>query len=481
MKKIAKDMRTYFVGIYSILNIVLMIQLMMSQLFPIKYLAIIAVVLLLLWVAMWYLQYNKKTNRLNRILGKVLLVILSVLMMMGNLYLYKTSSTFRKIADQSDKKIVISLVVMKDSPYEKVKDLEGSTIATSSIGDRQYTDKAIQKVEKELNGNLVKETYDGFDVLAESLYQKESEAILLNEGFRGMMEENHPNFDEETRVIATYTYKEKAKEITKAVDVTKEPFVVYISGIDTYGSISTVSRSDVNKLMIVNPTSKQILLIDIPRDYYIPQTCQGNQCDKLTHTGIFGIECSVESLSSYLGIDINYYMRVNFSSLVNIVDALGGINVDSDYAFYAGGYQFNVGTNTLYGEAALAFSRERYSLPGGDNSRIVNQSRVLTGIINKATSPAIITNYMSVLDAVAGTFQTNMSENDISSLINMQLNEMSGWNISNYALKGTGGTDWTPANGFNAYVMYPDETSVANAISLMESVKLGNIPVIPEN
>lgn len=326
---------------------------------------------------------------------------------------------------------------------------------------------------KEINANLQFKNYLGIDTFGDDLLNGGVEAMILNEAMRGQFEETHPDFSEQTRVIHSFFYEEENKDISVNVDVTKKTFNVYISGIDQSGSIQTLGRSDVNKVMTINPQTRQIFILDIPRDYYIPQVCQANQLDKLTHTGIFGVDCTVESMSNYLGIDMNYYVRINFSSLEQIVDALGGVDVESAYDFNAGGYHFNVGINHLNGAQALAFSRERYSFEGGDNVRIANQTRVLKAIIDKVTSPAILTNYMSFMDAISGTFQTNMNEKEINALIKMQLNDMRSWQISSDHLEGTGGIDWTPANGFNAYVMYPDEDSRLRALKEIETIMNG--------
>ena len=184
--------------------------------------------------------------------------------------------------------------------------------------------------------------------------------------------------------------------------------------------------------------------------------------------------CPMKAMENYFGIDINYYVRVNFSSVENIVDALGGINVDSPIAFNALGYSFSAGTNSLNGKEALAFSRERYSLGGGDRDRGKNQMRVITGIINKAISPSIITNYTSILDAVSGSFQTNMSNNEMTSLIKMQINDMSGWDIEQISVNGTGnGSAWSPANGFNSWVMEPNVNTVKRAVEVIKKVENG--------
>ena len=481
MKKMFKDSRFYFVGIYGLINVALLVQLFLAKMIPMKFKLLATAVLVLVFIGLYFLQYAKRTNKINKILGKIVIVIMSVLLLFGNVYMYTTFSMLNRVSGDDEKTIQMSVVVMKDSKYDKLEDLKDSIFGTISVGELKYTEEAVKDIEKDLNQSIVVSQSDGFAAFAEALYTDEVQAIVLNEGYRGMFEDNHPKFNEETKVIKSYTYTEKNTSIKKAVNVSEEPFLMYISGLDTYGGISTVSRSDVNKIMAVNPKTRQILLIDIPRDYYVPQVCQGNQKDKLTHTGIFGVDCTVQSIDNFFGEDINYYIRVNFSSLVDIVNALGGVSVDSAYAFNAAGFSFSAGTNNLNGEEALAFSRERYSLPGGDNERIKNQSRVLSGIINKATSPAIITNYMGMMNAVGGSFQTNMSNDEISKLINAQLDDMRGWNIQDFAVTGTGGTDWTPANGFNAYVMYPDETSVATAKTLIAQLKNGEVPSIPTN
>ena len=219
--------------------------------------------------------------------------------------------------------------------------------------------------------------------------------------------------------------------------------------------------------MLVNPISKKILLIDIPRDYYVAQPCQYGQEDKLTHAGYYGTDCSIDTLEDFLGIEVNYYAKVNFTSIVEIVDALGGIEVDSPYEFdthkAAAGYHFEKGINHLDGMEALMFSRERYAFEDGDNVRVRNQTLVLEAIINKVISPSIITNYMNFMDVMADTIQTNLNEEEIYSLIEMQLNDMASWDIDSYALEGYGATLYSPLNGFDSWVMEPDMETVEEA------------------
>jgi LCP family protein required for cell wall assembly len=228
-------------------------------------------------------------------------------------------------------------------------------------------------------------------------------------------------------------------------------------------------------IITVNPKTHQILMTGIPRDFYIPQVCQGNQKDKLTHTGLYGVDCTVQSMENYTGLDINYYARVNFSSVVDIVDALGGIQVWSDVAFTAGagGYSYVAGLNDLNGAETLGFVRERHSFGDGDRERSRNQMKVVEAMINKAISPAIIKNFSGIMDAVAGSFQTNMSQSDITKFVKNQIASMEGWDIMQIQVNGTGQSLYSPANGGNAYMMVPNVDIVNSAVALIEKMQTG--------
>ncbi|MGN1343215.1 MAG: LCP family protein [Traorella sp.] len=458
--------------VFIVIMIAFLVQLYLLDKLPIKYYILMVTGLSILTAVLVLIQILKRFNKVVKTFGEFLMLFIGILLVMGIIYINKTNDTIKKFTENTNKKdIAISVIVMNDSPLHSIQEITGD-VGIVNIGETVYIDEALAEMNK-INFDFETKVYAGFDRFGDALYNGEVEAIVLNESLRSQFEDNHPTFDEDTRVITTYYYEKVNDDISIDVDVTKEVFTVYITGIDQKGSINTNGRSDVNKVLVINPTTHQIFIIDIPRDYYIEQVCQFNQKDKLTHTGIFGVDCSVKSVSNYMGIDINYYIRINFSSLEKIVDALGGIEVDSEYEFSAGGYTFTKGINYLNGSQALAFSRERKSFAAGDNIRIANQTRVLKAMINKAISPSIITNYLSFLEAIEGSFQTNMSENEINDLIKMQLNDMKEWNIVSDALTGKGGTDWTPANGFNAYVMYPDETSLERI--------LGKIWLIKEN
>ena len=288
-KSIFKNVGFYFVLVYALLTIGLIVQAVTVNVLPMKFLIPVIVVLLLLFLGMYYLQLGKHVNKINKVLGKVLIVILSVILGVGNWYLFTTGSAFSKMTSSKDVSVV-SVVVMKDSSIKKVSDLDGQKLGIMSLGDIETQDKAMADLKKDLGSEPTTAKYNSYKDFGDDLYEGKVDAILLNEGSRGMFEDNHKDFDSKTRVVKQYTYKTESKDISKNVDVTEKPFNIYITGIDTYGTIATQSRSDVNMIVSVNPKTHQILMTGIPRDFYIPQTCQGNQKDKLTHTGIFGVD-----------------------------------------------------------------------------------------------------------------------------------------------------------------------------------------------
>lgn len=273
----------------------------------------------------------------------------------------------------------------------------------------------------------------------------------------------------ELEVLATF--RVKSNQAAAAKTNLNEPFVIYISGIDTYGSISTTSRSDVNILAVVNPKTRTILFVNTPRDYYVQLNGTTGTKDKLTHAGLYGIDRSEKTLEDLYGIDINYNVKINFTSLEKIVNTVGGIEVDSEYNFSSGGYSFAAGKNQLDGKQALAFSRERYSFEGGDRTRGQNQMRVLTALIGKISQPSVIVNYQSILNSLGGIMQTNMTSDDMTTLIRNQLDSMAKWNISSISVDGNGASQPTYSMGAqNLYVMIPDEASLTSAKNKINSV-----------
>ena len=258
-------------------------------------------------------------------------------------------------------------------------------------------------------------------------------------------------------------------DIVKVVNVANTPFNVYIAGGDGFGSIDAIFNTDVNMVATIDPVNRKVLLTSIPRDYYVNLVLQGEEAyDKLTHAGYYGIAESVKSVEKLLNTDINYYVKVNFSTIEGIVDAIGGVDVYSDYDFYERAfrkYHYTVGYNHLNGEQALAFARERKSFAEGDIQRVKNQQKVVEAIIKKVTSStALISNYDQILNSISDNMDTNISSKDISKLVKMQLNDMRGWSVESINLTGTGqmGPTYTFPT-LNLYTMLPNEDSVNEA------------------
>ena len=236
------------------------------------------------------------------------------------------------------------------------------------------------------------------------------------------------------------------------------------------------SRSDVNILMAVNPQTRQILLLNTPRDYYIPNPAGGGQLDKLTHLGIYGIDVSMKGLADLYQEDVDYYGQINFTGFETLIDAIGGITVDSPQAFEAQGYSFSEGPNTMDGAQALAFARERHSFSSGDNERGRNQMRVITAVIQKITgdSTNLLLHYNEVLDSLQGMFVTNLTSDDIASLVKMQIDDNRSWNVKSYAVTGTGGSEYTYSMpSMKAYVMYENKDMVQKGADLIDKVMNG--------
>lgn len=455
MNKIFKDIRTYFMIILIIVILWLGYQLIKYPILSTKYIIIFMIVNIVIMLLFILSQYKAKNKKI-RLTGKILIIIFCLLLIPLNYTFSKTMNALAKTETHVETDSV-SIIVKANSTYQYTQDLKGKVYSTLATDDKSV-DKTIEKLQTENNENIQPKVYSGVLTLVNALYNNDVDCIIINESYRAMIEEDFPNFSSDTRVIYSKQYVTEINSPENS-DITRNTFNVYVSGIDTYGSITTKSRSDVNMIMTVNPTTKTVLLTSIPRDYYIPFNVLGGQRDKLTHSGLYGVNETMQNVASYFGIDIDYFIRVNFDSLIDIVDSLGGIEVYNPQAFK----NFEVGKITLNGEEALAFSRERYSFEDGDKERGRNQMRVITGIINKILSPAIISNYSELMDKLHVSFQTNMSDEQIISLVRMQLDDMSPWTIQQQSVNGNGQTLFSPIYGSDLYMMVPDDKSVENA------------------
>lgn len=459
----------------------------LKKLLPMKYWIVLVLLLLfafgMIAFGMMILKQGKNRRKNGkakkngkRIVARIVSVVLSTAMVIGCLAAKKGFSALNDITGGEYQTHVISLAVKSDSNYNELKDVEGKTVAIAKDLDSENIQKALDEIADKEKVDIETEERDNILSMAQALTDGEVDAVLFSEAYRGVIEDSDESFSNNTRIIYQYEIQEELKMDVVEKEVADEPFSIYISGIDTYGPVSTVSRSDVNMVVTVNPKTKQILMTSIPRDYYVPLATSGVK-DKLTHAGIYGVEESMGTLENLFGVEIDYYARVNFTSLIKMVDALGGITVNNPQAFTSYHTQdyYPEGQIDMDGDTALEFVRERYGLAGGDNDRVKNQQRVLTAMLEKAMSPAIIKNYSRILDAVSGSFVTNMASEDIQKLIQMQLDDMASWDIEQIAVtgKGTKSTTCYSAPGSNLYVMEPNYDSVNEATEKIKAAASG--------
>lgn len=459
--------------IIAFLSILFLIFIISTNIVPLKYLLLLFVIFILYDVGLFFLLFKK--NKVKNIIGYVLSGILVIIMGILFYYLNVTMEFFKGFGTNKYKEENYLVLVLNDSSFESLNDLSNIGYTSNELSN---INKALTKLNEEITIENIK--YDNNVEMFDDLINKEIDSVLIEESSMALIYEQNEEYNGMFKTIHTINIKTEI-EITKETDVTNQPFTIYISGIDSYGNIATVSRSDVNMVATINPTTKQVLLISVPRDYYVQLRGTTGYKDKLTHAGLYGVETSVGTLEDLLDVEINYYARVNFSSLEQIVDALGGVDVYSKYSFTSsqatgGTYYFTEGYNHMNGKQALSFSRERKALPGGDRARGINQQAVIDGIIRKATSPAIITGYSKILSSLNGTFQTNMSDNDIQKLIKMQINDMASWNITSYSLDGTDGSEYTYSYPTQKlYVMKPIEETVTEAQGMIDKVYAGEL------
>ena len=461
-----------FIAVYAVAAFVLVIFCIGLNMLPVRYLLILGVILAILAVLFAIMQEKFATG----IAADVLSVILAVGCIAGCYYVDKMDTTIREVSTTETETDVVSVYVMQDDPAQVLTDAANYQFGITSNIDRENTDKTIEELQGTLGRTLNITEYDSMFTMLDELRSGTVGAIIMNGAYVGIAAdvEGYEWVSTGLREITSVAHDvvtEQTEEESIPEDV-PETFIMYLSGIDTYGGISARSRSDVNILAVVNTRTKNILLLSTPRDYYVEFSVTGGAKDKLTHAGIYGVDVSMDALERLYGIDINYYLRVNFTGFIEIIDALGGVEVYSDYDFTVQNVkEYHQGMNQLDGLEALAFARERYSFAEGDFQRAKNQMEVIRAVINKAASSSLLANYNSVMNAVAGSFETNMPQEQIAALVRMQLSDMASWNITSYTSDGTSMYAETfSMPGQQLYVIEPDSNSVAEAKRLISEV-----------
>ncbi len=408
-----------------------------------------------------------KPHKTKNLIGIFLSLFLMILMIFAINYQVNTLSFLQKIGFQKYSIEYYGVYVLKSSEYTKIKDLNNKSILYLQEKSEEM-DLAFEKIESKITVNFIKSDIDEINL------NNFENGILINDAHAEIIKEENEYFFNSLKKIYSFQIKKKLNVENKSVDINKESYNLYITGIDTYGSVNSSSRSDVNMIVSVNPKTNKVLLTSIPRDYYVLLP-KYNSYDKLTHSGIYGIDTSIKTLENLLNIDINYFVKVNFSSLTTIVDALKGINIYSKYDFTTkDGYHFKKGLQKINGKEALSFSRERKAFAGGDRVRIENQQIVLMGILNKLISPSIIVNYNSFLKSLNDKFITNIEHELLIKAIKKQINENKKWNFDNISLNGKDGSEYTYSyKNQKLYVMVPDKNSVKYAEQKIKSILVG--------
>lgn len=453
---------------------------------PMKYMIVYGVVCLVLTLIFFLMQRWLVVG----IIAKFLALIVSGLMVVACMYIGYTYNEVQEMVGVVTKVDNIQVYVLLDDAAEDVYDAKDYTYGILAIQDRENTDIVKTEIETEIETTLAVAEYDSVMELMEALYSKEVGAIILNSAYVSFVEEeaSYGDFMEKVKSIA---YKDIEREIVVEVAPEEVPeeylysgdrvFTVYISGIDTSGSPNVTSRSDVNILLTANLDTRQILMISTPRDYYVPLSISGGIRDKLTHAGIYGIDVSKDTLGMLYGVQVDDYVKINFTGFKDIIDELGGVTVWSDYEFSTGGYSYQYGYNELNGTEALVFARCRYAFATGDRQRGKNQMAVIEAVINKMISSDMLYNYTDILDAISDSMITSMSYEEISDLVEFQLNDMQGWDVVSYSVNGYDSSNTTYSTGSQVlYVMVPNEETVEQAKEYLKMMYDGEKIVVEE-
>lgn len=450
------------IGIISlILMLVFSYAIYKLNMIPGKYLIPVYILIFIIYTGLLLTVFLPKVKSKIKVISIVVLVLLGVIFGFADKYIF-TTLNFMDILDRDVlQKERYDVYVLENSSYNKLEDLKGKKVG---LYQSSNSEKAGSELKNKIDFEIIE--YTDVEKMFESLNNDEINAIIISSSVKNLLDTELNDINVKIKSIYNFKISIEKNDIVKVVNVTNTPFNVYIAGGDGYGSIDYTFNTDVNMVATINPTTRKILLTSIPRDYYVNLVGQGpNAYDKLTHAGYYGIEESVKTVENLLDIDINYYVKINFSTIEGIVDAIGGVDVYSDFDFYEkafGKYHFTVGYNHLDGKQALAFARERKSFATGDVQRVKNQQKVVEAIINKVTSStALISSYDRILDTLSEKLDTNMPSKDISRLVKMQLNDMRGWTIESQNAVGT--SQMGPTYTFptlNLYTMLPDEDSV---------------------
>lgn len=457
-----------------VIEIMLIAFVLTLDILPGKYIvALVAGIIVIDGLMIWLINDRKPKSK-KRLIGAILCGVMILCSCVGSYFAYDTYKTMEIISAKMNQTITYDVVVLKDSVYEDLDDIEGQTVYSVKSGKDTYA-QAKQKLESSVDMTLEETTgcMDAGEKLVSLTGIKQDNILFISDPEYDMTDDIIQGFKKETKVIHKITVK-LPYESSDNIDVLHDSFNVLISGIDSRGEISDVARSDVNMIVTVNPNTHTILLTSMPRDSYVPLHMNG-EMDKLTHSGVYGIDETIMTIEDWLNVDINYYARVNFKMLVKLVDAVGGIDVYNDIDFYSSvkGWHFNKGWHHMHGTYALWYLRERKAFKDEDEQRIRNQQKVMKALLEKCTSKkTLVANYTEILEAVGADMQTSMSQKEMAELARMQLEDMPEWTIKRQCIDGDDAELGTWSMGMNRplFVSVPKEESVKKVSNNIKKV-----------
>ncbi len=473
------------VTIQLVLTILFQITIFKLDMLPVKYLIMLNIILILILLYDFTSQFSRA-----HILGKLISILLSVLILFSYLFTSKFDTVLSRFGIADTSVDIVDVCVLASDSAITLSDTVNYKYAYNSVAASENVPSALTSIQSETGHTMNVKQYSTWNELIDAFYaNKDVQAIVINHSMINMISQDYEGFENHIRIIKTYRYEKEISIDTANINVKKDPFIIYVSGISSDDGADTTlsdnSLSDVNILAVVNPKTKQVLLVTTPRDSYIKISNNKGVSgyDKLTHAGNYGVEKSMEALENLYGINIDYYVKINFLGSKSIVDALGGITIDSDVEFTNGweaapvSYHFVRGENECDGDKTIAFARERKAFAAGDFQRGRNQMAVIKGIIQKASSPAILTKYSAVMDAVSDLFLTNIPNKAISDLVKMQLSNNTPWNIQSYGINGD--TDekrhLEVVGAYNASIVLPYVDDISNASAMINKVLSGDI------
>jgi LCP family protein required for cell wall assembly len=437
-----------------------------------------AIVLMAIPVGIFLLA--RKNSKKTRVAAIIISSMMCVIMGIATYYLYVTSKAIDSVTGTTVEVDEINVYVSKDDEVSSIneavsKDYVFGVIATD---DTKHINDTIDKIEKDIDVTIQTQEYESVFALVGAFENGLIQSFITNEGTILALDnsEEYLDYSKNLKVIMENTIKEKIKEEEKSQVIDKDRFCVYFSGIDTFGSVTVRSRSDVNIIGVVNNQTKTVLLVSTPRDYFVELSNANGKKDKLTHAGIYGIDVSMDTLENLYNTQLSYYVRINFSGFQDIIDTLGGVDVYSEHSFTSeteeGTYSYSEGVNHLNGEEALGFARARYAFVDGDRQRGRNQMQVIKATIEKLESPETLKNYASLMDNMSGSFQTDMAKDDIGYLVQSTLDN-GGWKVLTYSVSGSDAEEVCYSLGGSAYVMLPNQSDVSYGTELINKVLNG--------